>query len=166
MSVGGVGFAAEQQKVSRSPVCAGQQGSVGFNKIKTHVAPLSPSNTSPGPVRSRPARYGRGHRPGHAVHMPSRGRGPKAPGQRPPRHRRALVSVTLIRTVLQSPCRNGRGKAVPFLIRPARQLLCAGPGRLLFQAGSQDAYPASCQCSPPETRCPTKARYRTKAQHS
>jgi hypothetical protein len=60
--------------------------------------------------------------------------GAKAPGQRPTRPKagashppgRALASVMQADRALQSRGRGGRGKAMPFLIRPARQVLSQG----------------------------------------
>jgi len=72
--------------------------------------------------------------PGHAVRVQHARRGPKPPARRPSRpwralrtrQGRALASVMRADRVLQSRGRGGRGKAMPFLIRPARPALSQG----------------------------------------
>jgi hypothetical protein len=95
-------------------------------------------------VCARPARPGRGHRPGPALRLPadgcamhspappqrhrpsplprrnvaSRQPGAKAPGQRPTRPRRALAFVVWGTRVAAAPSRRSGGKAVRLFVRP------------------------------------------------
>jgi hypothetical protein len=78
--------------------------------------------------------------------------GAKAPGQRPPRPWRALRTRRdgrwpLLRLGKRSRSgrgRGGRGKAMPFLIRPARQALSKGQDHFLRQRGGGSAFLAVC----------------------
>jgi hypothetical protein len=92
-------------------------------------------------AQGTPACLGRGHRPGHIAALvpgPAGGQSPRpAPdpplaGASPPPGR-ALASVARADRVLQNRGRGGRGKAMPFLIRPARPAFSQGRDHLFRQ---------------------------------
>jgi hypothetical protein len=60
---------------------------------------------------ARLATPGRGHRPCHSATLPLSQPGAKAPGQRPPRHRRALASVSPGPSAVRGTVPRGRGNA-------------------------------------------------------
>ncbi len=107
-----------------------------------------------GPVHSgMPGVSGRGHRPCHSATLPLASRGPKAPGQRPPRPRRALLARRVGRcpAVVHGPAGlrgtvlHGRGGAAAgvALRRQARPPSRSQPQGVLRSAG---------QGGPPESR--------------
>ena len=77
------------------------------------------------------AHPGRGHRPCHSATLPLGPPGAKAPGQRPPRPRRALACRVPGPAGLQGNVARGRGNAVRFLFPPggaAELRRCHGGG--------------------------------------
>jgi len=92
--------------------------------------------------------------PATAPRCPLSGRGPKAPGQRPPRPRRALPARRVGRwpvgvpgsAGLRGTVARGRGKrGSRFLIPPKGAIPFPGPGRVSRQAGGRVVVSAPCQ---------------------
>ena len=79
-----------------------------------------------------------------APRRPQARRGPKAPGQRPHRHRRALVSCGVGGPDQGGTVPQGRGNAVRFRVPPRGALPFPGSGCVSRQAGGRIAFPASC----------------------
>jgi hypothetical protein len=143
-------FVARGETVFAAPSRAGGGNAVRF---------LVPAQRGGGRwCHASPRRHGKGHRLCHAATSPPASRGPKAPGQRPPRHRRALLARRVgrwpaVRGMRRSftPFRRGGGNAMRFL-GPARRggetggspLNAAGHPRLLSEEILVTISPGAC----------------------
>ena len=128
---------------SASPRPAGLQGTVPQGRGKRDAFPF-PARRDEG--TARPQWQGPSPLPQCRAGIRT-GRGPKAPGQRPTRPRRALASAGPGPAGLQGTVPHRRGNAVRFLFPPEGAIPFPASGRVAPQAGGRIAVSAPCQGS-------------------